>query len=365
MRPDSLTALRSAESPLCVALRAEAASGDGDADFPQVAFAVLRDRGHVAAPPLEDREIGRLLRLLATVGRGDLSVARIFEGHVNALALIRRHASQAQQRGFERLAASGKLFGVWNTDLPQNPLRLEEGKLLGAKNFASGVDGLSHAIVTVSEPQGRVMIMVPLEGLPVDRSWWRPMGMRASGSHIVDFTDLAVDPQWIIGRPGDYLESPWFFAGAIRFVAAHVGGMHAVFDTALEHLRRTGRAADPYQAHRIARMGAAVEGGYGWLDRAAREWQAVAAGAAPAPALVATVNAARGAVETSALAVLEEAERGVGAAGLIAPHPLERLSRDLRTYLRQPNPDGALASLGDAIVNGVWEPGRQAPEEPF
>ena len=29
---------------------------------------------------------------------------------------------------------------------------------------------------------------------------------------------------------------------------------------------------------------------------------------------------------------------------MIAPHPLERLIRDLRTYLRQPNPDAALAA---------------------
>jgi hypothetical protein len=40
----------------------------------------------------------------------------------------------------------------------------------------------------------------------------------------------------------------------------------------------------------------------------------------------------------------------------MAPHPLERLMRDLRTYLRQPNPDGALASIGAAVTNGVWLP---------
>jgi hypothetical protein len=57
--------------------------------------------------------------------------------------------------------------------------------------------------------------------------------------------------------------------------------------------------------------------------------------------------------------VLDEAERAVGAAGMIAPHPLERLVRDLRTYLRQPNPDGALTSLGSSIANGIWVPGRR------
>ena len=185
--------------------------------------------------------------------------------------------------------------------------------------------------------------------------------MRASGSHIVDFSGLEVASEWLLGKPDSYLDPPWFFAGAIRFVAVHVGGMHAVFDVATEHLRQTARIRDPYQVHRIARMGAAVASGYCWLDRAAREWAVVAAGDAPSGALMATVNAARHVVEAAALSVLEDAERGVGAAGLLAPHPLERLVRDLRTYLRQPNPDDALASLGTAIADGAWAPGWSAP----
>jgi hypothetical protein len=71
------------------------------------------------------------------------------------------------------------------------------------------------------------------------------------------------------------------------------------------------------------------------------------------------MNAARGAIERAALNVMELAERSVGAAGMMAPHPLERLMRDLRTYLRQPNPDGALASIGAAVTNGVWLPDEE------
>ena len=54
--------------------------------------------------------------------------------------------------------------------------------------------------------------------------------------------------------------------------------------------------------------------------------------------------------------MLHEAEQAIGAAGMIAPHPFERLMRDLRTYLRQPNPDGAAAAFGDAIAREDWRP---------
>ncbi|KAB0682928.1 acyl-CoA dehydrogenase family protein [Aureimonas leprariae] len=337
----------------------DAAKHDRDGSFPAEGFDALRRHGLVGWPPLAPGEIGRLLRLLAAVGRGDLSVGRIYEGHVNALFLIRAYGTADQRDHLEAAAARGELFGVWNTDAPDRPLRFgDDGCLEGAKNFSSGVDGLAQAVVTVPSLEGRRMLVVPLDGRPVDRSWWHPMGMRASGSHIVDFEDLPIRPEWLLGSPDDYVRPPWFFAGAIRFAAVHVGGMHAVFDTALQHLQETGRAGDPYQLHRLARMGIAVEEGYNWLDRTALAWEAAAADPAAGDSLVATANAARSAIEAHALAVLEEAERSVGAAGMIAPHPLERLVRDLRTYLRQPNPDGALASFGKAVAEGGWRPGR-------
>lgn len=346
---------------LTPAIAACAAGKTDDSAFPQAAFDLLRDCGVVAAPPLAAEDVSALLRLLADVGRGDLSVGRIFEGHVNARLLIETFGTATQKQRYGAITREGGVFGVWNTDAPGDPLRLDGDRLSGRKNFGSGVDGLAQAIVTVPSEAGRRMIVVPLADLPVDRSWWKPMGMRASGSHIVDFTGLIVQPDWILGEPDAYIRQPLFSAGAIRFAAVQVGGMHAVFDVAVAHLRRIGRETDPYQTHRIARMGMAVETGYAWLDRAALAWTE-AAGLSGDPTkderLIAIVNAARSVVEETALAVLEDAERSVGAAGFIAPHPLERLIRDLRTYLRQPNPDGALAAVGAAIGAGRWEPGH-------
>ena len=332
---------------------------DRDGGFPVEAFAHLADEGVLAAPPSEMRS---LLSLLAAVGRGDLSVGRIFEGHVNAVYLIQKYAWQAQRMHLEKTARQGGIFGVWNTDSPGEPLRIEADMFVGKKAFASGIDGLSHAIVTVGDRSGRQMYVVPTEKLGVDRSWWRPLGMRASGSHVADFTGIPVQPEWRLGGMDAYLAQPWFSAGAIRFLAVQVGGMHAVLDTTTQHLNETERAANPYQAHRLARLGVAVETGYLWLERVAQAWSDVSAERMEQPSaryLVASANGARVAIEEAALTVLEEAERAIGAAGMIAPHPFERLMRDLRTYLRQPNPDGAAAAFGASIAASDWTPSGQ------
>ncbi|RST87719.1 acyl-CoA dehydrogenase [Aquibium carbonis] len=332
---------------------------DVDGAFPKAAFDVLRHANLLANPPVRPGEMKALLRLLAAVGRGDLSVGRLFEGHVNAFFLMDRYGTDTQRRSYATIAASGGAFGVWNTDVPEDPLRLEGGRLFGKKNFASGVDGLSHAIVTVTIDAGRQMIVVPVSELTVDRAWWRPVGMRASGSHIADLTGLEPSQDWLLGEPDDYIAQPWFSAGAIRFVAVQVGGMHTILDTVVSHLNRTNRAANPYQSHRLARLGAHVETGYLWLDRLAEAWIVAASNpyATELQAyLMASANAARMVVEEGALCVLQEAEQAIGAAGMISPHPFERLMRDLRTYLRQPNPDGAFAAFGEAIACARWSP---------
>ena len=361
LKPRSIDA--ASRRPLREALAEHAAARDADGGFPREAFVELAERGLLQEPPLAADRMKTLLRMLAEIGRGDLSTGRIFEGHVNARLLIDLYGSADQRRRYVRPDC---LLGVWNTDMPGEPLKIVDGVLQGRKSFASGVDGLTHAIVTVDSAaedrsSGRQMLVVPLRRLAVERSWWRPMGMRSSGSHVADFTGVAVDPLWYLGLSDDYLAQPWFSAGAARFLAVQVGGTHAIVDIAIEHLGGMGRASNPYQAHRLAHMGAAVETGYLWLDRIAAAWASAARNVDASEDrryLLAAVNGARGAVEAAALRVLDEAERAIGAAGMIAPHPFERRMRDLRVYLRQPNPDGAAAAFGEAIAAGDWTPGR-------
>lgn len=360
MRPDDFS--QDALTTLTQHIAQFAPAHDRDGSFPHQAFAEFAKRGLIANPPVGPGQFIQLLHLLTAIGEGDLSAGRIFEGHVNSVWLIESFGSLGTRAMARDNLDNGAIFGVWNTDAPGTPLKLVDAKLVGKKNFASGVDGLTHAIVTVPQPDGRLMILVPLEDLPIDRSWWNPVGMRASGSHVVDFTGVPVAAPFVIGKADNYITQPWFSAGAIRFLAVQTGGIKAIFSIALDHLRKTGRADNPYQAHRLARMAASVQTCLLWLDYCAQVW--TRAEAAPSEAanaeLMAAANAARGVIETQGLAVLTEAEQAIGAAGMIAPHRFERVMRDLRTYLRQPNPDGAAMAFGTAVSAGQWSPSGQA-----
>lgn len=345
---------------------------DREGAFPTREFAALRDAGLLAVPLRSDlgglglgAEPGRmhaLLRLLAAVGWGNLSVARIYEGHLNALLLIQTFGSEPQTARFAGAARDcGRLFGVWNTGAAE-PVRLlpiggGRFRLHGSKTFASGSGHLDRPLITGALPDGGWQMAVlpePLDGAAVDASSWRPLGMCATASHRVDLTGIEVGPDELIGAPGDYYRQPWFSGGAIRFAAAHLGGAAALLDAARDELRALGRSDDPLQRARMGQAAIAVESGRLWLrgaaDMADRSplggTRADETGAVGDAEMVAYANMTRTAIERVCLETLEIVERAVGARGLLRPHPIERIGRDLTLYLRQPAPDAALLDAG-------------------
>ncbi|MEP9380636.1 acyl-CoA dehydrogenase family protein [Aquabacter sp. CN5-332] len=290
-------------------------------------------------------DISVLRNLLSSIGYASLPVGRLFEGHVNALILIGRYGTTEQARVAASDAVEGSIFGVWNTE-GANGLRLcpaDGGDFLeGAKTFASGAGFIARPLVTARLPDGEsqmVLPRIPPKELSsrADLLDWTATGMRASVTGTFDFSGLKVLEGDLIGKAGDYQRQPTFSAGAWRFLAVQLGGMERLFDEACAHLKGIGRHEDPHQLARMGEAAIAVESARLWVSQASER-----AEISRDEGAVAYVNLARCAVERAGLDVLEHVNRSVGLAGFLAPHPVERVSRDLATYLRQPGPDRAL-----------------------
>ncbi|HEY4250809.1 MAG TPA: acyl-CoA dehydrogenase family protein [Roseomonas sp.] len=327
------------------ALEAEAAATDRDGGFPADGIATLHRLGILAAPP-PDRGAEPLAMILRLLGRANLSLGRLFEGHVNALRLIRTYGHADQYRRCAEDARDGCLFAVWNTDDREAPLRLRDGMLRGRKVLCSGAGHVARALVTARDAPDAApqMLLLPLSpGERADTTGWDALGMRGSISGSVDFSGLPIEGHHI-GGPGDYERQPEFTAGAWRFAAVQCGGIEALLGALRAHHRRTGRGGDPHQAARLGQAAIAAETARLWVEAAARR---AGEGAADAASYT---NLARTAVERAALDMLELAQRSIGLAGFMAGHPLERVSRDLMTYLRQPAPDAALVAAAAHVL---------------
>ena len=362
---------------------ANAATIDEEGAFPEDEFRRAAAAGLLAAPlarahgglglGVEPGGFGPLLNLLTRLGAGNLAVGRLYEGHANALALIHFFARPDQTARYATDAGDrNRLFAVWNTEGPDGVRILPGGdgryQLLGAKIFASGAGHVERPLLTAALPGGGwQMLVLPTERVApqIDRSWWRPLGMRASASYKIDLTGIEVTDDDLIGQPGDYYRQPWFGAGAIRFAAVQLGGAAALLDAARADLRQRGRTDDPHQQIRFGEAAVSLEGGRLWLEAGASladrsPLGGAAAGDVGDDSMLAYANLARSAVEQTCLDVLERVERGIGSRGLLRPHPIERIGRDLTLYLRQPAPDAALASAGRFLLDeeepalGLW-----------
>ena len=294
------------------------------------------------------------LDALRTMGARDASLGRLYEGHFNGVLLTSLYGDRFQRMRAMDDASAGHLFGVWNTQDADGLAIAADASghvLHGSKTWASGADSVTRALVTARRADGAIqMCLVRLDEMPgtIDDTAWLPHGMEASNSFRISFDGIRLREDDLIGNPGDYERSPWFFGGALRFVAVHVGIVERLCGEVFAYLALRGRERDPLQQARVGEMRIALQSARNWLTCGLDAWRAFDESPSPetAAGVVDIVDMARLGVERSALDVVERAVRGVGAHGLLAPLPFGRLVRDLEMYLRQPAPDATLLRVG-------------------
>ncbi len=329
-------------------MQARAAALDRDAAFPADDLRDLTEAGLLLAPlPASlgglgagiERDGAALIReLLVLCGRGNPSVARLFEAHVNAVRLVHRYGTVEQARLMAQDVLSGHLFGLWVTDAPNQRVRIESGRLTGSKGPCSGAGHCTRAVITAEWAGAARLVLIVLSGNEEVEPVRGLHGMRAAVNGTVVLDGVPAPESAIIGQPGDYLREPDFSGGAWRGSAAALGALEALIEAGQAQLCRRGHAADPLQRVRFGEILIARETARLWVERAAT----VAETPGDPAAQVAYVNLARIAVEAACLDAMRHVQRSLGLAAFVAPHPVERLSRDLATYLRQPAPDAVL-----------------------
>lgn len=346
-----------------------AAKIDQEGCFPEQEFKLLQEAGllTITLPgeklAFDENNTASQLQLLKEIGKASLPVGRVYEGHMNALYLIHLFGKSTQQEHWYQDAnAGGKLFGVWNTQ-DQHGVRIHDlgnGKyrLEGSKTFCSGAGWISRPLVTgelVSPAKkGWQMCIIPTEKVKkinVDSSFWKPMGMRASASFRMDFTGIELEENDLLGLPNAYYQQPYFSGGSIRFAAVQLGGAEAILQETHQFLNGIKRTDDPFQRARVAEISYLVETGNLWINNAGSkidEWSKLPDSTQQ---ILAYASMTRTVIEDICLRTMHLAERSVGSRGLMRPDALERIHRDLTTYLRQPAPDATLTSIGEYVLN--------------
>lgn len=317
--------------------------------YPAESMKLLAEAGlHCDFAPVEsggmvfDDPVARnlcMMSVLRVVGRADLSVGRLYEGHVNALALFDWYGSSAQKARLGQTLKQAAFYGVWATEPPPGvQLVTVNGSmtLANGKSFATGAGGLAYAVITAQAAEGERQQVVVSANDPerADLSQWRVRGMRATGSGLYDLAGVTVEPDALLGMPGEYDQEPRFTTGAWRFTAVQLGGIEALLIATRLAMSEAARA-DPLQRAKFADAVAATRTAYLWVRecalRAARD-------DADGPAFA---RMTRGVVERAGLDVMELATRIIGTRSAMDGQRADKIIRDLSLYLRQAGPDYA------------------------
>ncbi|MGW3819711.1 acyl-CoA dehydrogenase family protein [Streptomyces sp. NPDC005046] len=291
--------------------------------------------------PLPGRSTARRLAVLMALGRRDLSLARLAEGHLDAAAILHELGHP--------LPAAGERWGVWAARPPgpgTHATRTDRGwTLSGVKPYCSGAHACTHALVTADAEDGYRLFAVALDhpgAQPVEGTW-PAIGMAGSDSLEVSFRDV---PARAVGEVEGYLERPGFQHGGIGVAACWLGGAHAV----AAHLYERG-AAGRLNAHAAAHLGA-VDVLLHTADTMVRR----AGEDIDGDPLDVRGEARLRSLRVRALAekvcteVLEHVGRATGAGPLCHDERHARAVADLTVYVRQHHAEANLAELGRLVT---------------
>jgi hypothetical protein len=293
------------------------------------------ERAHLVPLPGSGNTFERF-DFLADVARTDLAVARLMEGHLDAIAVL----AEADHG-----VPPDAVMGVWaakgrDRALVATPIK-NGWHLSGAKPYASGASTLTHALVTADTPTGtRLFLIETASTIKIWPESWQAVGMRESDSPTVDI-DASVAGADVVGDVDWYLRRPGFWHGAVGVAACWLGGARAV-------ARPLARANSP---HALAHLGA-VDAGLAAAEAllTAAAWEIDEAPLVGGEIAERRARRVRAVTEAAASDAIDRVGRALGAGPLC--HDAEHAQRvaDLSVYLRQSHAEVDLARLGELVT---------------
>jgi alkylation response protein AidB-like acyl-CoA dehydrogenase len=273
---------------------------------------------------------------LAEIGREDLSLARLAEAHTDAVAILSESGRKPQP---------GALYGVWASETPAQPLRLDRvgsGFVLnGSKMFCTGAGLIDRALITACLPEQR-LIDVDLRRSPetinFDWSAWATRTFAETKTAIATFSDTPVEENEMIEATGWYLERPGFWHGACGPASCWAGGAIGLADYAQSQSRN--------DAHTLAHLGAMTAASWAlssYLDAAGNE---IDAKPLDADAALTRALAFRHLVEQMCTDILQRFGRAYGPRPLAFDVQASRRYQELELYIRQSHAERDLETLG-------------------
>ncbi len=316
-------------------------AGDGPGAVTAAAFAEAVESGRLNLPLPGGGQTWARWAALAGLAEEDLSLARLAEGHTDALAILAELGATSPP--------AGSRWGVWAAQPPGPGLTARQAghgwRLDGVKPYCSGARACTDALVTAVAPDGNRLFAVSTRDRSPVPGTGPATGMAGSDTLDVRFADIPAEPA---GGPGSYTGRPGFAHGGAGVAACWYGGARGVGQTLLAAAAR--RDVGPHALAHLGAVDIALGSTKTALEAAAGEIDADPDDRHGGGRLRAL--RIRALVEATATEVMNRVGRALGAGPLCHDEAHGRRVADLTVYLRQHHAERDLAELGALVASG-------------
>jgi alkylation response protein AidB-like acyl-CoA dehydrogenase len=303
------------------------------------AFAAAVESGRLDLPLPGTGATRQRWAAFADLAGEDLSLARLGEGHADAVAILAELGGPRPE--------PGSRWGVWAANPPGPNVtatrRAGSWVLNGAKQYCSGARTCTNALVTATADDGARLFAVATERLEPNPASWPATGMAGSDTLDVGFPGITAVA---VGPPDGYTRRPGFSHGGVGVAACWYGGARGVARTLLGAAAK--RDVGPHALAHLGAIDLGLRTARAALDQAADEIDADPAdqrGDGPLRAM-----RVRALTEAVAADVLVRTGRALGAGPLGHDQAHSRAVADLTVYLRQHHAERDLERLGELVA---------------
>jgi alkylation response protein AidB-like acyl-CoA dehydrogenase len=279
--------------------------------------------------------------MLAEIAQRDISLARLVEGHADALSILAE-----AEKGYEL----GACYAVWASEGgPIESLKIDrQGNdffLSGGKAFCTGAGIVDRALITCGLPEPLLLdidLRISHSHVRVDRSAWHPEAFAQTQTAVLHFERLPLTESNIVGSRDWYLRRPGFWNGACGPAACWAGGAYGLIEYAMNQARES----TPMRIY-IGRLRSIGWAFTTFLDQAGNE---IDADPTDDGAAVIRALQLRHLIEDGCLTILEQFGRALGPRPLAFDRECSRRYQELTLYIRQCHADNDLDLLGQKLM---------------
>nr|WP_188573561.1 hypothetical protein [Arthrobacter liuii] len=300
-----------------------------------------------------------LWELLASVAATDVAAARVFEPHLDAVAILAQAAQEFPDVHPMPDAARDGAWGVFAAEAPGarlEALPASTGTVLsGSKPWCSLARRLDRAIITAhTDDGGRAAFAVSLRhsGVACEEPEWIARGLREIPSGSVHFDRVPATP---VGGTGWYHGRPGFAWGGMGVAACWLGGAVGVardFRTGLLAGADAGREPDQLAFAALGEVDRTLTAALQYLARTAARLDDGTLGSGPGQSTWSEAHRVRGTVAAAVERVLQLVGSNRGPGPLAFEGPYAKRMADLALYVRQHHGARDDAQLGRLALKG-------------